>query len=319
MVDGGGKNVWIRTSIEIKPSVNIAAIAIGPDCPDVISPVSTYYFFDNLVLADLFSFQFQISEISHPCSDRFLLSVPSLPGFKYQWYKNGIALIGETLPKLKQMHGEGDYQTRIIVNTGSCKISTAYKHNKPITYNYAIKTICKDDKYNFGNQILTSSGTYRDTFKSVNNCDSVVTLALHVLGLEEDTLSVSIFEGDSYQIGRESYSKKGDYVVHLTSSAGCDSLLLLKLDYYHLFFPNIFTPNGDGRNDFFSAFGDTDLTEHVQFSIYDRWGNNIYQGNQWDGKSTHNQINPGVYTYLAHITLTNGRKKIFSGSVTLVL
>src|SRR5207342_3471716 len=110
---------WIKTSIDVVPQENIEAIAIGPDCPKVESPISIYYFFDDLTLADLQSFQFKISEHSSPCEEDFTLQVPEQPGFAYQWYKDGIALIGETSPQLHEMYGEGNYQIRILQDS-SC-------------------------------------------------------------------------------------------------------------------------------------------------------------------------------------------------------
>ncbi len=42
------------------------------------------------------------------------------------------------------------------------------------------KSICPGDNYAFGNQNLTQSGTYMNTFSSQNGCDSIVTLFLTV-------------------------------------------------------------------------------------------------------------------------------------------
>ena len=95
-VSGNNGNVWVNTFIETTPDEDIYAIAIGPDCPAVISPVSLYYFFDNLILADIELFDLLISESTHPCNSDYNLSVPNNPEFEYQWYKEGIAVVGET-------------------------------------------------------------------------------------------------------------------------------------------------------------------------------------------------------------------------------
>ncbi len=316
-VSGGGLNTWLKTSIQVRPDQNINAIAIGPDCPNVQSQVSIYYYFDNLVLADLASFQFQIGEISHPCSDNFLLEVPLQTGLSYQWYKNGVALLGESGAKLKKIYGEGDYQVRTLNEEGSCRMTKIYTHQKPVILKSDHKTLCKDDSYNFGNRFLTKSGSYQHTFKSKDNCDSIVNLDLKVLGVLEDTLSVKIFEGDSYRLGKNNYKNKGNHIAHLESSIGCDSIVLLNLDYYQVFFPNIFSPNGDGFNDLFALYGDEGLLEDIQISIYDRWGTMLYKGIMWDGKYNGNEVISGVYTYTADIRLKDGYQKLFSGSVTL--
>ena len=63
--------------------------------------------------------------------------------------------------------------------------------------------------------------------------------------------------------------------------------------------PNIFTPNGDGKNDVFEIENiDKGTWELI---IYNRWGNKVYENksynNQWDASNT----TTGVYYY----TLTN--------------
>ena len=64
--------------------------------------------------------------------------------------------------------------------------------------------------------------------------------------------------------------------------------------------PNVFTPNGDGVNDFFSL-GATNVKE-LEVTIVNRWGNLIYQSDnvnfQWDGKDMKGQlVTEGVYFY----------------------
>lgn len=70
------------------------------------------------------------------------------------------------------------------------------------------------------------------------------------------------------------------------------------------FIPNVFTPNGDGSNDFFTI--DTDY-QQSSVTIYNRWGKPVfeYQGLTsdlaWDGTDFNNnqQLADGVYFYVA--------------------
>ena len=110
--------------------------------------------------------------------------------------------------------------------------------------------------------------------------------------------------------------------------------------YYEL--PNVFTPNGDQCNEFFSAYSDTnfigedggvsnvcgivDATKcarfvlSVNFTVFNRWGRPVYQyqgraGSEtavpglrpelinWDGRGDNgNEVSVGVYYYLAEVT-----------------
>ena len=316
-VVGSLGNRWVKSSIEITPQENITAIVVGPDCQAATNPTETYYFFDNLVLADLRSFQFNISKVSHPCSEDFTLKVPEEPGLSYQWYKNGIALIGETTPQLSQIYGQGDYQVRIL-DENSCKVSTIYNHSVPVFVNNVVKTICENDVYPFGERLLNETGNYIDTFKNVNNCDSIVFLDLQVLEKISDTIKVKIFEGESYEIGRYSFRKEGEHLARLVSSQGCDSLVYVYLDFYNIFIPNSFSPNNDGVNDFFTIYGNEDLIAPPNLTIFDRWGNQLYSGPQWDGSYLDKSLNPEVFIYIARVKMDDGIERQFSGSVTLL-
>jgi gliding motility-associated-like protein len=64
-------------------------------------------------------------------------------------------------------------------------------------------------------------------------------------------------------------------------------------------FPNIFTPNNDGINDFFEI---DNLPENTEVIILNRWGNVVFSSenyqNNWDGKDDSGRtLVDGVYTY----------------------
>lgn len=76
--------------------------------------------------------------------------------------------------------------------------------------------------------------------------------------------------------------------------------------------PNIFTPNGDGDNDFFE-FVITNYSD-VSFQVVNRWGNPIYQGSgltpKWDGKVNGVLADDGVYFVTYKIASIKGDKII---------
>ncbi len=320
-----GSHSWVLGEITVVPEQDIYAIAIGPSCQNTSSLRSTYYFFDNLVLADERAFTFRIEEMQHPCAEDFSLRVPEDPDLTYQWYKDGIALIGETAPQLSTMHGEGQYRVRIL-GDGECSITQIYNWQKPVFQEFINHTICEGEVMNFGQNQLTFPGEYVDTFKTVDNCDSIVHLNLSVIGFASDTVNALIFEGEQYQVGTQSFRSPGVYPVTLTSSLGCDSLVTLFLDYYKIYFPNAFSPNDDGFNDHFNVLGNGNLVEVESLKVFNRWGDLVYSGNHlppavsagWDGKFNGRLVNPGVYVYLASVLMHDGKTRQFSGSVSVV-
>lgn len=71
--------------------------------------------------------------------------------------------------------------------------------------------------------------------------------------------------------------------------------------------PNVITPNGDGENDVFRPFEPWRYVESVDFKVYNRWGNIIYNATDpilgWQGTSlqTDAAVSDGVYYYTIDI------------------
>jgi gliding motility-associated-like protein len=71
-------------------------------------------------------------------------------------------------------------------------------------------------------------------------------------------------------------------------------------------FPNVFTPNGDGINDYFGLLGDQDPNDFKNYNIqiFNRWGALVYSSNevsnQWDGTEDKGVLPEGVYFYVAN-------------------
>lgn len=88
---------------------------------------------------------------------------------------------------------------------------------------------------------------------------------------------------------------------------------------------NVFTPNGDGINDFFTL----KINGYKEFSytIYNRWGNRmIYADNQiindstlslWNGKVNNQNAVDGVYYYIINLTKENGELETKTGYIQL--
>lgn len=296
------------------PDQNITAIAIGPDCSPVSSSVSIYYFFDNLLLDDFESFKLFITEVLHPCNDDFTLSVLNDPSFEYQWYLDGVAVQGEVFSELSKMHGDGSYQVRII-NAGSCRLTPGYEFKIP---EFEIPTnisICDNQSYTYGDRELVESGFYLDTFKTINNCDSIVPLTLQVIGTRFDTLDASVVTDGIYEVANQSFEQAGDYELTLPSSVGCDSLVYLRLSNLDLYIPNTFSPNGDNANDTFAPVTIDGMINNMTIQIFDRWGNIVFEGeDEWDGEG----LKTGVYVYNISIGYIDGNNLNYRGSITLV-
>ncbi len=90
--------------------------------------------------------------------------------------------------------------------------------------------ICDGDVYSFGNQNLTSGGTFTDILTAVSGCDSTVTLNLTVIDPNTVfTSNASVCFGQSYQFETLTLTQSGQYTQTFTSVAGCDSVVQLTL------------------------------------------------------------------------------------------
>jgi gliding motility-associated-like protein len=319
-----GTSGWVNTKIDVTPLQEIKTIAIGPPCRATTANVSTYYFFDNLVLADLQSFELSINPVLHPCSANFGLSIPLYEGFDYQWYKEGVALQGATGTNLDNAE-EGNYQVRLI-NETDCRITKIYTHKVPTISENVTLNVCEFEAFLFGDKHLINSGFYIDTFKNINNCDSIVNLNFTRLETEIDTVFASIFEGNSLTIANEQISKNGESIVKSQDQYGCELIIHVFVDYIEAIFPNVFTPNGDGQNDYFNL-GNSNYNVQVQkMVIYDRWGSKIKQLNNlipgeftgWDGTYGGSKVATGVYTYIAEVVSDGDQSKTLTGTVLVL-
>ena len=321
-----GQNNWITTQIDVVPSQDIYAIAIGPDCDNLDASVSIYYFFDNLILADIQSFEFTITPKGHLCSPDLQLSLPVYDTLEYQWYRDGIALVGQTSPNLKVGGIEGKYQVKII-DGEECRITPAYIFQKPVSYGHVSKRICAGERLEFNKESLDRSGIYADTLKTADGCDSILLLALQVDVDLEDTVKAKIFEGDYIRIGTNKYSHEGRHLASLPSAIGCDSLVHLFLEFYNVFVPNAFTPNGDGINDSFTLFSDSDIRTIRSLKIFDRWGGIVFSRDNflpgetafgWNGDVNNQQAPGGIYIYSADLIMEDGQDEQLNGSFVLI-
>lgn len=95
-----------------------------------------------------------------------------------------------------------------------------------------------------------------------------------------------------------------------------------------LYLPNAFSPNFDGRNDYFGVFGrEAEVSTITYLRVFDRWGGLVYEGEDlvinapdsgWDGRLNGALLPQGIYTYQALVTFLDGVIRTKTGSVLLI-
>lgn len=117
------------------------------------------------------------------------------------------------------------------------------------------------------------------------------------------------------------------YTVVVTDTFGCvmsDTVTIkvdeLTCDDPFIFIPNVFSPNGDGKNDV--LYVRSQILEDFYFAVYSRWGQKVYETRSltegWDGTFQGKPCQNGVYDYYFKGTCIGGQTSELKGNVTLV-
>ncbi|WP_439482544.1 gliding motility-associated C-terminal domain-containing protein [Cyclobacterium plantarum] len=121
------------------------------------------------------------------------------------------------------------------------------------------------------------------------------------------------------------YQEAGIYEVSLTAYDfwNCSSTTTFEIEIldYFLKVPNVFSPNGDGINDYF--FPKFLYIEEISFTIMNKWGEILFHTEEidsrgWDGSYRGQQSTPGNYVYKLNFTTTDGREFSDTGALMLL-
>lgn len=117
----------------------------------------------------------------------------------------------------------------------------------------------------------------------------------------------------------------GVYTLDVTDNNGCNGrntiLVSMRECLKGFYIPTAFTPNGDGKNDFFQPliFGDV---KNYDFRVFDRWGTLLFQtkdiSRRWDGIFKGKRLDQGVFVWMCVYQLEGETMKEKKGTVTLI-
>ncbi len=120
------------------------------------------------------------------------------------------------------------------------------------------------------------------------------------------------------------------YTVLVVDSNNCTDTASILINTIckeeNYFFPNTFSPNGDGVNDYFYPRG-TALFNIQSLTIFNRWGQIVFQRKNfpansetmgWDGTFNGKPAPMDAYVYIAEVICNNAQVVAIHGNVTLV-
>ncbi len=109
------------------------------------------------------------------------------------------------------------------------------------------------------------------------------------------------------------------YTVTVTVSTGCETTREVTVtvdEDFRVDVPNLFTPNGDGINDYFII--SNIFTYDAEVFIFNRWGTELYSStayqNDWDGtNNSGDQLTDGTYYYVVKVG-----PNVYKGAITIL-
>ncbi|MDO9157587.1 MAG: gliding motility-associated C-terminal domain-containing protein, partial [Sediminibacterium sp.] len=115
-----------------------------------------------------------------------------------------------------------------------------------------------------------------------------------------------------------------------SSQYGCIDTASIPVNAYftsHISLPNVFSPNADGKNDYFYVIAGKEVTQVKLFRIMNRWGSTVFNksgtlpnsySDGWDGTYNGKPAEAGTYIYQLIVLLTDGTTETYKGNITLL-
>jgi gliding motility-associated-like protein len=221
------------------------------------------------------------------------------------------------------------------------KYNISFEVNKDVILYYNGKQI--------SNLQNVSAGTYTVVAKNLHGCDTTITIKTEKTKFVDPNFEAQYLEnragipiyfknktsyygyknidyvwnfGDGETSTKENpshiYEKEGEYKVTLTTTADdgstqTSSKTIIILPPKLTGQPNVFTPNGDGKNDIFRVQLPIKLQD-FRCEIFSRSGKKIYEftdpNSGWDGKIKGSPASQGIYYYIVTGTKEDGEPYI---------
>lgn len=228
-----GQGGWTNIIFDLYADKPYNVIVIGPGCTNQSNSGSNPYFFvDRLALALLTDFDVPFADIQGDlCQEDLTIIAEEDEDYGYQWFKDGVALIGETDISLDldvDPVNEGFYEVLITTPDG-CFNSEEFELFVPVFETNIEDQICEGETYIIAGNEVSATGAYSFPLVSQLGCDSVVNLNLEVLTVGTKFVTPTICEGEVYTYAGQTFTETGFYSFNTPAPGDCDSLISIDL------------------------------------------------------------------------------------------
>ena len=237
------------------------------------------------------------------------LSEPINEDYDITWNFSDGTISNEISP-VKTFEDPGIYSVDLeIISPNGCSIAKSYPNWITIEESPTAEFTFVPDDPNVFNRDVTFTNLSVDAERYKWNFDNEF---------------ISLEENPSY-----TFRDTGLYEVVLVAfhETGCPDTMRRTLDIEPIidyFMPNAFTPNGDGENDEFKGKGYIEGLKDFEFSIWNRWGEQVFASdspfNGWNGRKNNlGELAPqGVYVWEIRYIGPRGGDESIKGHVTLL-
>jgi len=231
-----GENEWKNVVFEFEALNDYETIVLGPACaPNPNVAEDPYFYFDRLAFAKASSFVTPLSSIDGDiCEGSVTLTADGDLTNTFQWYFNGVAIIGETASTIvitQDFNGgdfEGEYEV-VVSNAVGCASSAPYTVLNEQVEIFLEEQICEGETIEIDGNVFDSTDVYVINVSTSTGCDSIINLDLTVLELIEEDIMESFCTGSDVTVNGVTYDTGGNFTQNLTSSGACDSLLNIEI------------------------------------------------------------------------------------------
>jgi len=180
----------------------------------------------------LYKFQTNLNNVSCYNGNNGQIRVETIGGISpliYQW-SNGerdTATYVNDLnsPGIDTALAAGTYTCTVTDVMGCSMVDTFIITGPAVLNTYTLDTICNGDSVLFNGQYVNTTGTYTHQ----TSCDSAHVLRLTVITLPQTVIQLGLCAGDSFNFNGTVISAQGVYTDTLTSTRGCDSVVVLQV------------------------------------------------------------------------------------------
>lgn len=268
---------------------------------------------------------------------------------------------GDTLKVLNHVYTKSGVYQDLIERPGCDSVIISYLTVHETDTTRQSFYLCQGDTIHVGSNAYFEPGVFTTHLSGQMGCDSVVITSI----ITDVPLTVSVSPkivelelGESVQLNLN-LSRKNNLSLLWTPASGLscsncpdptamptenttyivraadtlstcvaeDTVMINILACKGIFIPNVFSPNDDGQNDYFTIYTRPCIREIKLLEIFDRWGSKVFLQTNfspnedkfgWNGMKD-NRLSPeGVYVYKVELELFGGQTKILSGTLTLL-